>query len=139
MITDAQTNFSSGQAITSGTQLSTNTYDLGTARDVGRGRALRIYAHATTTFTGGTSLAVNIVEDTQASLATATVIETGNATVEAGLTAGTRLMDIVLPKTSKRYIGLQYVSVGVHTAGAVTAGMVMDSDSGVYFPANTGF
>lgn len=139
MYTDAQTQFSAAQAITTGTQLSTNSYDLGVARDVGRGRVIRVYCNATTTFAGGTSLQVNIVEDSASNLGTATVIETGAVTVEANLTAGTRLVDVALPKTTKRYIGLQFVTVGTHTAGAVTAGMVLDSDSGVYFPANTGF
>jgi hypothetical protein len=55
MITDAQTKFSDAQAVTTGTQVSTNSYDMGVARDIGRGRDLRVYANVTTAFTGGTS------------------------------------------------------------------------------------
>jgi len=139
MITDAQTRFSSAQAITTGTQLSTNAYDLGVARDAGRGQPLRIVATIDTTFTGGTSLQVNIVESANSDLSSATVISTGTAIVEASLTAGSKIVDRHLPQTSKRYIGLQYVTVGTHTAGALTAGIVLDSDSNTYFAANTGF
>jgi hypothetical protein len=53
--------------------------------------------------------------------------------------AGRRILDVNLPQTSKRYVGLQYVSVGTHTAGAVDAGMVLDTDSGTTFAANTGY
>lgn len=139
MITDAQTRFSDAQAITTGTQLSTNAYDMAIARDIGRGRALRIYVTATVAFAGGTSLQVNVVESVNSDLSAATVIFTGAAVAEASLTAGAKLLDQVLPQTSKRYLGLQYVSVGTHTAGAVTGGIVMDTDSGTYFPAVTGF
>jgi hypothetical protein len=139
MITDAQTQFSSAQAVTTGTQLSTNSYDMGVARDIGRGRDLRIYANATTAFTGGTSLQVNIVESVNSDLSSATVISTGTVIAEAALTAGKVLVDQVLPATSKRYVGLQYVTVGTHTAGAVTGGIVMNTDSNTTFPAVTGF
>ena len=139
MITDAQTQFSAAQAITTGTQLSTNSYDMGIARDIGRGRQLRIYVNATTAFTGGTSLQVNVVESVNSDLSSSTVIFTGTAIAEANLTAGARLLDQVLPATSKRYLGLQYVTVGTHTAGAVTGGIVLDTDSAATFAANTGF
>lgn len=139
MITDAQTQFSAAQAVTTGTQLSTNSYDMGVARDIGRGRAVRVYANVTTAFAGGTSLQTNIVESVNSDLSSATVIRTGVAIVEASLTAGKVLVDEVLPTTSKRYVGLQYITVGTHTAGNVTAGLVLDTDSATYFAANTGF
>lgn len=139
MITDAQTQFSAAQAITTGTQLSTNSYDMGVARDIGRGHTLRIYANATTAFTAGTSLQVNVVESVNSDLSSATIIATGTAIAEASLTAGKVLVDLPLPNTSKRYVGLQYVTVGTHTAGAVTAGIVLSTDSATYFAANTGF
>lgn len=139
MITDAQTNFSNAQAVTTGTQLSTNSYDMGVARDIGRGRDLRVYCNVTTAFTGGTSLQVNIVESVNSDLSSSSVIFTGPVIVEASLTAGKVLLDQVLPSTSKRYIGLQYVTVGTHGAGAATAGIVMNTDSNTTFPAVTGF
>lgn len=139
MITDAQTRFSTAQAVTTGTQLSTNNYDLGLARDVGGGNRLRIFCNVGTTFTGGTSLQVNVIEDSASNMGTATVIINGPVVAEASLVAGLRLLEVALPKTTKRYIGLQFVTVGVHGAGAVDAGIVLEADSGIYYPANTGF
>lgn len=139
MITDAQTKFSDAQAVTTGTQLSTNDYDMAVARDIGRGQQLRVYANVVTAFTGGTSLQANVVESVNSDLSSATVIYTGVVIAEAALIAGKVLLDIPLPPTSKRYVGLQFVTVGTHTAGAVTGGIVMSTDSGTYFAANTGF
>jgi hypothetical protein len=43
--------------------------------------------------------------------------------------AGTELLDVPLPDTSKRYLGFQYVITGAAlTAGAVTAGIVGGTD-----------
>lgn len=139
MITDAQTRLSNAQAVTTGTQVSTNSYDMVLARDIGRGRNVRVVVTIDTTFTGGTSLQVNIIESANSDLSSASVILTGPVTVEASLVAGTKLMDQVLPQTSKRYVGLQFVTVGTHGAGALTGGLVLDTDSGTYFAANTGF
>lgn len=138
MITDAQTRFSSQQAVTTGTQLSTNAYDLGTARDVGRGETVRVVVTVDTVFASGTSLQANIVESANADLSSATVLVSGAVVAEAGLIAGAKILDRVLPQTSKRYLGLQYVSVGTHTTGTVSGGIVLTSDSNVQFPANTG-
>jgi hypothetical protein len=139
MITDAQTKFSDAQAVTTGTQVSTNAYDMGTARDIGRGRQLRIFANVGTAFTAGTSLQTNVIESANSDLSSPTVIVTGAVIVEASLTAGRSLLDVVLPTTTKRYLGLQFVTVGTHTAGTVNGGIVMDTDSNTTFPAVTGF
>jgi hypothetical protein len=64
---------------------------------------------------------------------------TGAVIAEASLTAGKVLVDQVLPRPRKRYVGLQFVTVGTHTAGAVTGGIVMNTDSNTTFPAVTGF
>jgi hypothetical protein len=139
MITDAQTKFSDAQAVTTGTQVSTNAYDMGVAGDIGRGRQLRVFANVGTAFTGGTSLGTNVIESANSDLSSATVIATGAVIVEASLTAGARLLDIALPQTTKRYLGLQFITVGTHTAGTVNGGIVMDTDSNTTFPAVTGF
>lgn len=138
MITDAQTRLSSQQALTSGTIVSTNSYDLGTARDVGRGHPLRVIVTVDTAFAGGTSVTPNIIESANADLSSPTVIGAGETTAEAALTQGAKIMDRVLPKTSKRYIGLQYANAGTHSAGTVSANIVLDTDSSAQFPANTG-
>ena len=138
MIIDAQTRFSNQQALTTGTELSTNVYDLGVARDVGRGAPLRVVVTVDATFTGGTNVTVNIIESANSDLSSATIIAAGTAIVEASLTAGAKLLDRVLPLTSKRYVGLQYVSTGTHGAGKLSGGIVIDSDSGTQFAGNTG-
>jgi hypothetical protein len=139
MILDAQTRLAPAQPITTGTQLSANTYDLGLARDIGRGLDLRVKVVVTTTFAGGTSLQVYVVEDTAASLASATVIVGGPVVPEAAMTMGATVLDIALPKVTKRYLGLQFVSVGTHAAGAVEGSILFDTDSNVTFAAITGF
>lgn len=139
MILDASTSFSIAQAITTGTQLSSNPYDAGVPRDVGVGDAIRIRATVNAAFGGGSSLQVNIVEDSQASLATATVLLSSPPIAEASLTAGAVILDAVLPKTKKRFIGLQYVSVGTHTSGTVDAGVQLDADSNAKFLGNIGY
>lgn len=139
MITDKQTRFSDAQAFTTGTQVSTNSYDLGIARDVGRGNELRVVATIDTTFTGGTSLQVQVIESANSDLSSPTVLFSGAVIAEAAALAGTKVLDAVLPTTSKRYLGIQVVTVGTHGAGALTAGIVMNSDSGDNFEANTGF
>jgi hypothetical protein len=139
MITDAQTKFSDAQAVTTGTQVSTNDYDMAIARDIGRGTQLRVYASVVTAFASGTSLQVNIIQSANSDLSSPTVIYTGAVIAEAALTAGKALLDVPLPPTSARYLGLQYVTVGTHTAGAVTGGIVLSTDSNTNFAANTGF
>jgi hypothetical protein len=139
MITDAQTKFSDAQAVTTGTQVSTNAYDMVVARDVGRGHGLRVYATVGTAFTGGTSLQANVIESANSDLSSPTVLYTGPVIAEASLTAGAKLLDVGLPTTSKRYLGLQYVTVGTHGAGTANAGIVMTTDSNTTFPAVTGF
>jgi hypothetical protein len=139
MITDAQAKFSDAQAVTTGTQVSTNAYDMGTARDISRGTNLRVYANVGTAFASGTSLTVNVIQSANSDLSSPTVIATGATIAEASLTAGKSLLDVVLPTTSARYLGLQFVTVGTHTAGTVNGGIVMSSDSNTTFPATTGF
>ena len=138
MIIDAQTRFSNAQAVTTGTQYSDNVYDAGVARDIGRGAPLRVVVTVDTTFTGGTNLQVNVVESANADLSSSTALSTGAVIAEASLVAGARIVDRHLPQTSKRYIGLQFVSTGTHGAGKLSGGIVIDSDSNTVFAANTG-
>ena len=131
MITDAQAKFSDAQAVTTGTQVSTNAYDMGIARDIGRGRELRIFANVVTAFLSGTSLQVNVIGSANSDLSSPTVLVTGAVTAEAALTAGKNLLDVVLPQTTQRYLSL-------HTAGAVSGGIAINTDSNTAFPAVTG-
>lgn len=140
MITDAQTRFSDNQAVTTGTQNSTNTLDLlAAATNLGVGVDRRVVAQVTTAFAGGTSLKADYVQSDNADLSSPDVLVAGNVIAEASLVAGAKLLDVVAPSNTKRYVGIRYTTVGTHTAGAVFAGIVADTDHNTYPPANTGY
>ena len=130
MIMDAQNRPSFAQAVTTGTQLSTDSIDLLSALDnPGRsGQPLRAVVVVSTTFTGGTSLKAQLVQSANANLSSPDVLIEGAVIVEANLTAGAKLLDVPIPDVTKRYIGFQYVTVGTHGAGAVTGGIVGGTD-----------
>jgi hypothetical protein len=137
MITDRQTWLARAQALTTGTAYS-DAYDAGLARDIARGHPIRAVVTVDTAFTGGTNETFNLVESANADLSSPTVLATSGAVVEANLTAGAKVLDVAVPKTSKRYIGFQFVASGTHTAGAINALLVIDSDSGDSFAYETG-
>lgn len=139
MITDAQLRLSSAQALTTGTQVSTNSIDLLTAnRNLGRGDAMRLSLTVDVTFASGTSVQPQIIESANSDLSSPTVLLSGPVVAEASLVAGTEIWDVALPDNAKRYIGVQYVNVGTHTAGKVSAHVVADTDFANTLPANTG-
>lgn len=140
MITDAQTRFSDNQAVTTGTQNSTNTLDLlAAATNLGVGADRRVVAQVTTAFAGGTSLKADYVQSASADLSSPDVLVSGPVIVEASLVAGAKLLDVVAPGNTKRYVGIRYTTVGTHTAGAVFAGIVSETDHNTYPPSNTGY
>lgn len=130
MLMDAQNRPSLAQAVTTGTQLSTDSIDLLSAADnPGRsGQQLRAVVVVSTTFTGGTSLKAQLVQSANSNLSSPDILAEGAVVAEANLTAGAKLLDVPLPDITKRYIGFQYVTVGVHGAGAVTGGIVGGTD-----------
>lgn len=141
MYVDAQARPSNAQAVTTGTQLSTDSIDLLTGVDnPGRsGMPLRAIVVVTTTFTGGTSLQAQLVQSDNANLSSPDVLASGAVIVEASLTAGAKLLDVPMPDTTKRYIGFQYVTVGTHGAGAVTGAIVGGTDrNSTTIPMNLG-
>jgi len=141
MYMDAQARPSLDQAVTTGTQASTDSIDLLSAIDnPGRsGMPLRAIAVVTTAFAGGTSLQVNLIQSANSDLSSPDVLASGAVTAEASLTAGAKLLDVPMPDTTKRYLGFQYVTVGTHTAGKVTAGIVGGTDrNSTVIPMNLG-
>lgn len=126
-----------GQALTTGTILSTNTYDAGTARDFGEGEDLLARIEVVTTFVGGTSVTVNVIEADDAALSTnVTVLGSSGAIVTANLAAGARFAIEINPRigsTGRRYKGLQYVIVGTYTAGAVIGDFGVEVQDGQKF------
>ena len=104
MITDALLRLSDAQALTT-TAVSTNTIDLGVARDVGAGEEIYVY------FT------VPTVVGSTAAIVTASLV--------AGYKTAVRINSAVFA-TGQRYLGAQYTIVGTYTSGNVTADVVLD-------------
>jgi hypothetical protein len=149
MILDALWLFSAaaGDSPTTGSQTSTNVVDLGLtglpasaggggARDIGIGDdpAMKLMVVVLTTFTGGTSLQINVQgapDNGSGSPGSYTIMAAGPVVAEAQLVAGARLLDIDFPRPAPnqvvpRFIQLGYVSVGTHGAGKLESALVLD-------------
>lgn len=126
---------------TSGSVLSTNTVDLGTARDIGEGTDYP-YLHAIigTAVAGGTSTEVQVIVADDAGLTTnVTVVGSSGAIATASLTAGKRIAVMLNPQVAslgRRYLGARYVITGTNSAGTVTAFFGLDVQDGQKFYAS---
>ena len=133
MITDKFLRVSDAQAVTT-TAVSTDSIDLGTARDIGEGNELMMNFDVGTAFAGGTSLQFEVIVADNAALTTnVTVVGSSAAVATASLTAGkmeTVRINPQIASLGRRYIGARYTVVGTMTAGTVTADMVMDIQDG---------
>ncbi len=140
MITDAQNRPSNAQSLVgSGTIVSTDSIDLLTAnRNVGRSFASRMFASLNTALAGATSVQAQLIESANANLSAPTVLASGPVVAAANATAGAEILDVPLPGTSKRYIGVQYILVGAATGGTITAVAVSETDNQPYITMNTG-
>ena len=128
MITDAFLRLSDAQALTT-TAVSTNTIDLGVARDVGAGEEIYVYFTVPTALAGGTSVTFQVVTSAAANLGTPTVVGSTTAVPTASLVAGYKTAVRVNPTVftnGQRYLGAQYTISGTYTSGAVTADIVLD-------------
>lgn len=150
MILDAYLSFSgtSGDSPTTGTETATNIIDLGVnsgvpssangggARDIGIGDdpMLKLLVEVTTAFASGTSLQARLsgaVDDGTGSPSSYTVMWTGAAVAEASLVAGANIANVDVPRTipgqaPPRFLKLEYITVGTHTAGVIRAYIVLD-------------
>ena len=142
-----------GDLPTTGTQTATNILDLGIganattgglplsgsgggARDIGIGDspALKLLVQVITLFSGGTNLYVTLSGAPDSGTGTQgsyTTMYTGPTVTEANLIVGARLADVDVPRPAPgqalpRYLRLQYVTSGAHTAGAVFGAIVLD-------------
>lgn len=143
MILDGALLFDSAAAITaaSGTQASTNVLDLLNARDMGVGDypSLKILAQVIQAFAGGTSVAVKLQGSTDNTTYSDMPVATPTALTLGNLTAGARILDVDVPRPGQgqaipRYLRLLYTTVGTHTLGTITAGIVLDRQDYVSYP-----
>jgi len=128
MITDAFLRLSDAQALTV-TAVSTNTIDLGVARDMGAGEEIYVYFTVPTALAGGTSVTFQVITSAAAALTSPTIVGATNAVVTATLVAGYKTAVRINPglfATGQRYLGAQYTIVGTYTSGTVTADVVAD-------------
>ena len=134
---------------TTGTQAASNIIDLGLsglptsangggARDIGVGDdpAMKLSALVTTAITGGTSLQLQLQgapDNGSGAPGSYTTMWTSAVIAEASLVAGAQLANIDVPRVVfgqaiPRYLKLNFISVGTHSAGAIEAQIVLDRD-----------
>ena len=140
MITDKLLRVSEDQsvALTDTSAVSTNTVDLGTARDMGEGRDLFAVFTATTAIAGGTSTKFEVIVASDAALTSDIVVigSTGAvATASIGAQQVVRFSPLIGSK-GQRYLGTRYTVVGTNSAGKVTADIVTDIQDGKKFYAS---
>ena len=126
MITDKLLRVSEDQAVTS-TAVSTNTIDLGVARDMGEGTPLYMNFAVTTAMTGGTSIKFEVITSANANLSSPTVIGSSDAITTANLTLGKNVVVRLNPEIAgkgQRYLGARYTVSGTYNGGKITADIV---------------
>lgn len=137
-------------APTTGTQVASNIIDLGLddaipseangggARDMGsapQNVPLLLQAAVAVAFADGTSLQLQLQgapDNGSGAPGSYTTMWTGEAVVEANLDVGAQLANVTVPRVVAnqalpRFLRLNFISVGTHTAGAVHAGIVLDA------------
>ena len=145
--TGAPASLAATDAPTTGTQVASNIVDLGVvgipsfaggagARDIGVGDdpALKLSAIVTTAFASGTSLQLRLSgapDNGSGAPGSYTTMWTGVAFAEAALIVGAQLANVDVPRVLfeqvlPRFLRLEYITVGTHTAGEVEAGIVLD-------------
>ena len=123
MITDKLLRVSEDQAVTS-TAVSTDTIDLGVARDMGEGTPLYMNFAVTTAMTGGTSIKFEVITSAAANLGSPTVIGSSDAILTAALTLGKNIVVRLNPDIAgkgQRYLGARYTVSGTYNGGKITA------------------
>lgn len=129
-----------GQTIaTTGTTTSTNVYDLGIARDLGKGETVNCIVEVLTAPVGATSITVQVVEADDAAISVnVTPISVSAPMSMATLVAGAQIpmyVDRVTPDPARRYLAVQYVVAGaLTTAPSIFAALAKNvSDPGTYY------
>lgn len=139
MILDAQNLFSNAQSVAiTGAVASTDLIDLSQVRDIGTGQRLLIFVSVDTTFVGaGGSIAVALEGDS-----TTTFTPDGTQTlftIPALTAAGSVFyaeLDPAAAPLQFQFIQLRYTPGATLSAGAVTAGIIVDPQRVVNFADN---
>lgn len=145
MYTDALLQLSSEQAVTT-SAVSTNTVDLGVAKNVGAGEQIYVRVNVTEAAdaVGAGTVNFQVIQSAAANLGSATVIGQTGAIGKAKLTAGASF-DIPIPRSfvnmpGQRYLGLNYeVGTGPLTAGKFSATIVLQGADSVSNSYASGF
>ena len=125
MIFDNEMMFSKNATL-SASGVSTNVVDLG-ANGTGSKSGLELAVLVSADFAGGTSVCVTLeTDDNDAFASTKTVLQTADIAV-ADLVKGYRFLFGCLPHGVERYVRLSYTVSGTMTAGAITAGLLLDA------------
>lgn len=126
MITDKFLRVSEDQAIT-GDAASTNTIDLGTARDIGEGKPLFAVFTVTEAFNNLTSILLEVVSSAAADLSSPQILSMQSVLL-AGLTVGSQYTVVIPPQVAslgKRYLGAYYDVTGTNpSTGKITCDIV---------------
>lgn len=114
----------------------------GGARDLGIGDdpALKLMVDITVTFTGGTSLGINLQgapDNGSGAPGAFTTMYTGPVVAVASMIQGTRMADVDLPRQVPgqplpRYLQLAYAITGTFGAGKLEAALVLDRNDQPY-------
>ena len=138
MILDKGNLVSSAQAVTSSAG-STDVIDLSQARAIGDGEELEFFVNVDTAATAAGAATVTFqvqTDDNSACSSPTTVIQT-DAIPKATLVAGYQIkISLPVGATPERYLRLYYsVATGPLTAGAFTAGLVLDAQNSRAYPS----
>ena len=104
-------------------------------RDFGAGNDLNVIFTVTTALAGGTNATFQVVASSSATLASGNIV-VGEVSpiVLADLTLGRQVVVKISPQqiaaTKLRYLGAQVVTTGTHTAGVISADIVLDIQDG---------
>lgn len=123
-------------AVSASTFLSTNTLDLGSARDIGEGESLALRVEVGTTFAGPATLEVALCVADDAALSTNLTVIAWATLPASQLTAGSRFVVMVPPllrATGRRYMGVRYTMNAWATQGSVFADIGFDLQDGQKF------